>query len=862
MKAINVRTEYLYNPIGLSIVHPRIFWNAEGGIKQSAFEILRSSSLGREYSSGKVVSSSRHYDVPFPLHSREKIKFKIRLFDENGLSEGYGGENYFERGLLNKEDFTGSFIAGDYSPKKGKDYPVDYFRKEFDLPSILSAHLYVTSHGLYQVFLNGSKVGDFVLAPGSTDYSRRLQIQVYDVGSLLKEGRNILTASLASGWYRGHNGAKGRRNTYGKVTKLYYQLEVTCRGGKQITIQSDGGEKWSNDGPLLFADLRDGERYDFNKTASFTGKSKIVKADKTTLSFSDNVVVKEQEVFLPKNVSRTKSGKRLIEFPVNLAGYLDLTIAGKKNQKVDIALGEVIGEDGELTLKNIQCQYKGKPTPLQEIHLILKDGVNHYHSSFFFGGFRFASISGDVLPKKEDIRAISLYSDCKKVGDFSSSNELLNIFFRNTLRSRRGNTIDIPTDCPTRERRGWTGDSQIFFNTAGYRTNYASFARKHLRDLFDEQSKNGKLRQIVPFANEDWYRFPRNGSVGWADAGILIPYRFYKRYGDKRILEDFYSQRKNYASFRISRIGKWGGIYQKPLHLSHKDRKWAVARGQSYGEWAEPKDVCEFHWYDFASPHPEVSTAYTSARRNLRSEIASLLGDKDKSDYYHEISIKVRRSYQALRHTKEYPLDTDRQARLVRPLYFDLLGEEDTKCAKERLIKALRNYGYRLGTGFLSTPFILEVLSRYDIPCCYRLLLNEERPGWLFRAKNDTTTIWESWEGEKAAKGIASLNHYSKGARVEWLFKGRCGIHLKGENHFSVCPIVGPGIDFASASYESIYGKIVSSWKKEQNGIMFTITIPSNTSAEFVYRDEKRELGPGRHEFQIKQTRTQKEETE
>ena len=155
MKAIHVSTESLSNPIGLSIVHPRLFRNAEGGIKQSAFEILRSSSFGREYSSGKVVSSSRHYDVPFPLHSREKIKFKIRLFDENGLSEGYGGENYFERGLLNKEDFTGSFIAGDYSPKKGKDYPVDYFRKEFDLPSILSARLYVTSHGLYQVFLNG-----------------------------------------------------------------------------------------------------------------------------------------------------------------------------------------------------------------------------------------------------------------------------------------------------------------------------------------------------------------------------------------------------------------------------------------------------------------------------------------------------------------------------------------------------------------------------------------------------------------------------------------------------------------------------------------------------------------------------------
>lgn len=851
MKATRIRTEYLINPLGLTIRKPRIFWKAEGGVKQTAFEVKVVSSNGENYSSGKVNSSSRHYDIPFPLHSRERITFGIALYDEEDKSEGFSDENFFERGLLEEKDFIASFITGDYSPKKGKVYPVDYFRKKFTLKKVASARLFATAYGLYRISLNGIKAGDRVLAPGSTDYRHRLQVQERNVTSLLKEGENVLTAERASGWYRGHNGAKGRLNTYGKQTKLYYQLEVTYSDGTKENILSDGKESWSNDGPLSFADLRDGEVYDFNKEPSYKGRARLLSSVKAPFAFSNNVQVKERETFSPLSVTTTPKGKRLVKFPQNIAGYLDLTIEGKKGDRVDIVLGELVKDDGELTLKNAQCRYKKKPTPLQEIHLVLKAGINHYHTSFFFGGFRYASISGDTLPKSENIKAIAIYSDCFRTGTFESSEQLLNIFARNTLRSRRGNTIDIPTDCPTRERRGWTGDSQIFFNTASYRTNYAPFARKHLLDLYDEQGRNGKLRQIVPFANEDWFRNPRNGSVGWADVGILLPYRFYKRYGDERILKDFYPKRQKYAQFRIKRIGKWGGIYQKPLHLSLKDRRWAVGRGQSYGEWAEPNDVCSFKWTDFAAPHPEVSTAYTAARRKRRSEISSILGDKEKSEYYLNISEHVKKSYQALRHTKEYPLDTDRQANLVRPIYFDLLDEKDTEYAKKRLIKALENYRYRLGTGFLSTPFILEVLAQYDVNACYKLLLNEERPGWLFRAKNDTTTVWEAWEGPKAEKGIASLNHYSKGALVEWLYKERCGIHVDKENHFTIAPVVGPGVDYASASYDSIYGTISSSWKKEGDKVTYIVNVPSNTVADFFVGNHKEVLGPGNHQITL-----------
>ena len=851
MKAIRLRTEYLVDPLGIDIAHPRLFWNCEGGMKQTAYRLIAKKNGKPFYDSEKVPSSSMRLDTPFSLASRDSITWSLILWDENDVEGEPSEEASFEMGLLSKSDWKAKWISGDYRVSKKKRYPVDYFLKKFEAKGVKKARLYASACGLYEIRLNGSRVGEFVLAPGSTDNRKRIQYQTYDVTSFLKEGENEITSLLGDGWYRGSSGSKGRTYTYGKVTKFLAQLEIEHADGTIETIVSDSSWSWSNDGPILFADLKDGEKVDARKAPSYKGKAKEVDFE-ANLTSSNNVEVKEREHFSPVRIITTPKGKKILEFPQNISGYISFSLNAHAGQRVHITLGEMIGQDGEFTLKNVQCTFKGKQSPLQEIDYICKEGKNDYAPKFFYGGFRLALIETDVPFELKDFTAIAVYSAFEETSSFECSNPLINKFYQNTLWSLKSNSTDFPSDCPTRERMGWTGDSEIFFNTASFMVDYASFARKHVRDIYDRQWKSGRLPQIAPYAHEDWFMWTMNGSVGWACAGVYIPFYFYQKYGDERILEDYYQGMLKYANFMIKRAGKWGGVYAKPLHLSRKNRKYAVNCGQSYGEWAEPNDVCAFVWYDFASPHPEESTAYTYFTLKRVLEVAKILGKPSSKelDRIKEYSEGAKRAYQELVTKPKHLLDTDRQAKLVRPLYMGLLSPEQDAYARTRLIQAMENYRWRLGTGFLSTPLILDVLSSIDVESAYRLLENEEMPGWLFMPKNGATTIWESWEGETTPdKGIASLNHYSKGALCQWLIEGMCGVKVEGENEFSFAPLIGGKETRASCSYQSIYGKVSASWRKEGEKTVYEIELPSNTSGKVTIQGKCQEVGPGKHVF-------------
>ena len=667
-----------------------------------------------------------------------------------------------------------------------------------------------------------------LLAPGHTDYRKRVQYQTYDVTEMLTGGSHGLTVQLADGWYRGSTGAWGIRNQYGTETKLLAQLEITYADGKRETVVTDESWDWCNDGPIRFADNKDGEVVNANRLPSYSGKAKVT-SHNIIPTASNNVPVTEHERFTPV-ISKAPNGKWLLDFGQNIAGYISLRLQAKENQRLIFRFGELLDEAGNLTQKNIQCAGKDRVSPLQQIIYTCREGFNEYQTTFAVFGFQYAEVETDMELKPEDVTAIAVYSDIARTGFFESSNELLNRFVEATVWSTKGNSLDIPTDCPTRERHGWTGDAQIFFETANYLFDYAAFSRKYLNDVYDWQKKDGRLPQIAPYGGVDFYMWTLNGSVGWSDAGILIPYRFWKLYGDKQILIEYYDRMKRYAGFMMNRCGKLG-LMAKPLGLKGETAKYAVNAGQSYGEWAEPKDVYPNDWKDMVAPHPEVSTAYTSYVLGCMVEIAEELGNGDDAARFRQYRDGCRIAYQAMAKTADYTLDTNRQAQLVRPLAFGLLNEDQTEYAKERLLQALENYGWRLGTGFLSTPLILDVLAQYDLDAAYRLLENEEMPGWLFMPKNGATTIWESWEGTRAQGGIASLNHYSKGAVCEWLFKTMCGIRLDGENHFTIAPRPGGSFTYAKASYESIYGTVACGWEKRENGFAVAVQIPANTEA-------------------------------
>lgn len=866
MKAINIKTEYLKNPLGIDIENPRLMWNCEGGVTQTAYQIVTD-----EWDSGKVESGSMRAAVPVKFEKGKRVTFKIRLWDENDKEDEFSEENFFEYGIKN---WSAKWITGNYEvDKKGYEkqtkieksfflsgvnmlataskpeadrFPVDYFKKEFGAKkNVKSARLYATACGIYSAYINGKKVS-MPLAPGITDYRKRVQYQTYDVTDLIKE-KNIINIDLADGWYRGSCGAWGLKNQYGCETKILAQLEIQYADGTKDTVATDSSWLWSNDGAISFADNKDGEIVDANKVPTYYTRAKLT-SHNVLPSASNNVPIAEKETFKGE-MTTAPSGKKLINFKQNMAGYVSFKINAKKEQKITIRFGEMLDENGELTLKNIQCSNKKITTPLQTIKYTCKDGVNEYKPNFAIFGFTYMEIDTDIEVSADNFTAIAVYSDMEETGFFESSNELLNKFVTATKWSTKSNSTDLPTDCPTRERHGWTGDAQIFFNTAAYLFDYATFSEKYIRDVYDWQQKDGKLPQIVPYGGVDFFMSWMNGSVGWSDVGVLIPYRFWKIYNDDYLIKRYYAGMVKYAKFMISRCGKWTPLKHN-IRLSSKNSKYFVNFGQSYGEWAEPKDVFPNDWKNTVLPNPEESTAYTSYIMSLMCEIAKYMNDSKNLPLFEEYKKGCAQAYRELITKNGYSIDTDRQAKLVRPLYMHLLDEKSTEFAKKRLVKALDNYGWRLGTGFLSTPFILDVLADINIDYAYKLLENEEMPGWLFMPKNGATTIWESWEGTKAQGGIASLNHYSKGAVCEWLFKAMCGITVDGENHFVIKPLPGGHFDFAKAEYKSIFGTVKSGWKKQNDKYIYEIEIPANCTAEIVLpNDEKHAVKAGEYSF-------------
>ena len=574
MIAIRMRTEGLIDPIGIAAEYPNLFWNCQGGQKQTAYQICAEEDTGNLlWDSGKIESNAMHSRWGgSPVSPKTKVIWKVRLWDEAD-SVGDWAQATFETGI---NTWSAKWITGDYTVNKKVRYPVDCFRKNFRSENVMKARLYITSCGLYEAKLGGQKIGDFCMAPGHTDYRKRVQYQTYDVTALLQNGENTLTVQLADGWYRGSCGAWGLKNQYGTETKLLAQLELTHADGSVQTIVTDESWDWSNDGPIRFADNKDGEIVDARKEPTYSGKAKVT-SHPVTPTASNNVPVTEHER-LKAGLITTPAGKTVLDFGQNIAGYAEFTVTAHAGQKIKLRFGELLDEKGEFTQKNIQCSSKRITTPLQQVIYTCKEGENHYKTTFAIFGFQYVLIETDVVVQPENFTAIAVYSDMERTGFFESSNALLDKFVENTVWSAKNNHADLPTDCPTRERHGWTGDAQIFFNTAAYLFDYAPLARKYMRDVYDWQKKDGKLPQIAPCGGVDFYMDTLNGSVGWADAGVLIPYRFWKIFGDDSLLRKHYDGMVRYARFMIGRCGKFTPL-RHHLPLKGKAKKYVVNYG-------------------------------------------------------------------------------------------------------------------------------------------------------------------------------------------------------------------------------------------------------------------------------------------
>ena len=824
MKAINLKTEHLISPLGIDVARPLLSWNCSEGVTQTAYEITAEWKGKEIWNTGKVSSSRMFADFGVDAAPRQRIDWKIRLWDEQDIP-GQWSEASFEMGLT-KEAWTARWINPELTCDPELHKPVSYLRKGFEVSNLGSARMYITCHGLYEAWLNGKRVGDFVLAPGSYNYDKRLAYQTYDVTDLISLGHNELHVILGDGWYRSVSGVDGDRNLYGTDVSLLCQLEVD---GKVVCVSDESWEA-TQEGPIRENDMQQGEVVDARLDAS-SGFHPVKAEDfgYDTLICSNCVPIREKERF-PGKLLTTPNGETVIDFGQNLAGYVEFRLRAHAGETIVLTHGETLDENGNFTQENFQDRKRHKEGGTnQRVTYTCREGENLYKPKFTIWGFRYAKVETSIDLTDAEFTSIAVYSDMAETGAFTCGNPLVNRLVQNSLWSMKSNFCDVPTDCPTRERAAWTGDMGVFAETGLYLMDCYPVIRKWLAECRLVQHPDGKISNIAPRNNNPTYFSGLlAGSVGWGDACIIVPFALFQAAGDVRILEENYDMMCAWFAFLEERAKK------KPLNpvkllKRNPYRRFTIETGIDYGEWCEP-DVESTA--AMRTPQGKVATAYFARSGVLLSEIATILGKQEDAHRFARISENAKKAFRFIA-TEDGRIHSDRQAEYVRAISFDLLSEEEKQRAADDLAALVKHCGNHLNTGFLSTPKLCPVLANYGhIDTAYQLLLQESMPSWLYEVSKGATTIWENWDGiDEQGQVKASLNHYSYGAVCGWLFGGVCGIRLNGSK-LTIAPQPSKELGYAEAKWDSPVGTIESKWHYEEDRVILEVTVPSNMTAE------------------------------
>ena len=711
--------------------------------------------------------------------------------------------------------------------------------------------LYATAHGLYEILINGQEITCARMTPGCDEYDKRLQYQEYVITNLLKEGENDIFVTLGDGWYRGCNGIDGVRNLYGGDISFLCVL-IGAHGCENPILVSDENWEASENGPIKLTDLELGETFDSRAPFDEWHKAREMSFDNGNLVPQLSPFVTEHEVFEGRLII-TPDGENVFDFGQNLAGYTSFVIENAKGgEKVRLIHGETLDERGNFTIENFQPGERNKSGGIkQEINYICKPGRNEFKPHFSMFGFRYAKISGDISPSDISIKSIAVYSDMKETAGFECGDKAVNKLFENSLWSMKSNFCDIPTDCPTRERAGWTGDAAVFVRTGAYLMDCRSVYEKWLANVRLGQHPDGKMAYICPKnSNPGKIAEMFSASVGWGDASVLVPWNLYKIYGDEQILVDNYEMMKKWVDFLGRRAGK---SKLKNRFGKNPYRKYIIDTGMDYGEWCEPgADVMKTMMAAFKDGQPEVATAYYAYSSGVLAEIADILGYDADAGRYKEISEKARDAYRYLV-LKEGHIRSERQCEYVRPLAFSLLTEKEADAAAKDLNELVVKNDYHLNTGFLSTPYLCQVLADYGYAdTAYRLLLQKSCPSWLYAVEKGATTIWETWDGIREDGTVHdSLNHYSYGAVSGWLLSGVLGIRYDFDK-VVIRPITDKKLKFAKGYYDSPRGRIVSEWRyiEETDSFAYHFEIPEAVEAELeLAGQEKRILTGGNYDM-------------
>ncbi|AMR30810.1 alpha-L-rhamnosidase [Mucilaginibacter sp. PAMC 26640] len=855
--------ENLKNPNSIDAAVPRFSWrmaeNTKSDFAQTAYEIVvdtvnqAEGAKGVHYwSTGKVVSDESIF-ISYngrALKSAKRYFWRVRVWDQNGKASQWSETASWRMGLLLPADWQGSWIG---SP--GADSvngPAILLRTEFRVnKTIREATASITSRGFYEAAINGKKIGNGFLTPGWTSYNKRLQYQTYDVTGLLQSGQNALGVSLGSGWYRSPLGPyTPRPNFYGKELGLLMQIKISYTDGTAQTIASDGNWK-SATGALRMAEIYNGCTIDMfldQKGWLSAGYNeakwqpvKLLSYTKTNLIATYNEPVTKHESFRPVKIITTPKGEKVIDFGQNLVGWVKVSVKGRAGDSVKIAHAEVLDKAGNFYTENLRA---AKATNTY----ILSDEEQHsFEPQFTWQGFRYIKVEGiKGALNPADFEAIAIYSDMQPTGTFACSDPMLNQLQHNIQWGQKGNFLDVPTDCPQRdERLGWTGDAQVFAHTAAFNMNVHNFFVKWMKDVAADQYKSGSIPFIIPDI------FTTNGSevggaTGWGDVSTIVPWNIYQSYGDIRILKDQYPSMK-----------AWVNHMQKQA----KNNLWAT--GEHFGDWLFYSVNNDRDGSSAITNKYLIAQCFYAHSTQILADAAKLLGNKADAAYYTALVQKIKTAFINEYVTPNGLISSDTQTAYALALQFDMLPENLRQQAADRLAKNVARYENHLTTGFLGTPYLCHVLSRFGYASvAYKLLLQDTYPSWLYPIKKGATTIWERWDGIKTdgtfeESSMNSYNHYSYGAIGDWMYQNIAGIQaaLAGYKKIIIKPVIGGNLTWAEATFESPYGLIKSRWQLAGGKLQLHVSIPPNTTAEVFVPNaggtnyEKKNVNAGAYDF-------------
>lgn len=863
LEMVRLLTEYAENPLGIDARHPRLSWVMESARRsrmQAAYRVLFAScpqSLERDeadmWDSGRV-DSDRSVHVRYggkELESGKSYYWKVQVWDQDGAPSGWSEPAFWSMGMLEPGDWQAKWI-GMHRELTDHYPPAVYLRKSFAIEKpVRRAVVYATALGLYELYLGGRRVGSDQFAPGWTDYHKKVQYQTYDVTGDVGQGEYVLGGILATGWYCGKLAMIGKRK-YGDRPYLLVQLHIEYEDGSEERIITD--ETWkTSEGALLYSEIYRGETYDARRELdgwlhpgfddSGWAPPMVLPSYGGSLVSQSDPPIRITKQLKPISITKTNSGSYIFDMGQNMVGRVRLKVKGERGSRVVLEHAEVLAENGSMYKTNLRSAVT------TDTYILKGEGVEIYEPRFTYHGFRYVEMSG--FPGEPDLDSVTgmvLHTDASLSGKLETSHPFVNRLQSNIVWGQRGNFFSIPTDCPQRdERLGWTGDAQVFCRTGCFNMNAARFYAKYAADMVDAQLPSGSFPDVAPDGGYHQRRLNKKKdtdwippySAGWADAGIIIPWTVYQVYGDTEVLERHYDAMLRYMDF-------FEGVSEDFLIKE--------IYTHNYGDWLS---------LDPETPKQLVSTAYFYYSTELTRRIAAVLGKEEDAEKYRLRAERIKQAFVRAFVEPEGTMKGDTQTGYAISLAMGLLPEPVAKQAARHLVNDIRWRGTHPTIGFIGIAFLLPALSDYGYnDVAYDLLLQETFPSWFYQIKHGATTIWERWDGWTEEKGIHasrmnSFNHYVFGAVGEWLYRYMAGIDTDperpGYKHIHIQPRPGNGVAKVHAEYDSLYGKIASSWHWQDGRFSLKVSIPVNTTATIRMPDQTvYEVGSGQYEFEAK----------